>query len=113
MIFYRVFGNKLRQARKAAGLTQEVLADRVGLSRPSIANIERGNQQVPLHMLDSFASVLGMKPCELLPEETRPKETRQLPKKLADKLEPLSEDRREWISRVVSSSTNPKEKPRA
>jgi len=111
MNFYQAFGIKLRQARKAAGLTQEVLADRVGLSRPSITNIELGNQQVPLHMLDSFASVLGMKPCELLPEDTRGQETRQLPKKLADKLEPLPEDKREWISRVVASSTNPKENP--
>lgn len=111
MTFYQAFGHKLRQARKAAGLTQEVLADRVGLSRPSITNIELGNQQLPLHMLDSFASVLGMKACELLPEDTRGQETKPLPKKLTDKLEPLPEDRREWISRVVAAGTNPKEKP--
>jgi transcriptional regulator with XRE-family HTH domain len=112
MTFYQAFGTKLRTARKAAGLTQEVLAERVGLSRPSIANIERGNQQVPLHMLASFASVLGKKPCELLPEDTRGQKSRQLPKKLADKLEPLPEDRREWISRVVTSGSNqPQEEP--
>jgi len=112
MTFYRTFGIKLRQARQAAGLTQEVLAERVGLSRPSIANIERGNQQVPLHMLASFASVLGKKPCDLLPEDMRGQGSKQLPKKLADKIEPLPENSREWISRVVSSGSNPpKEKP--
>ena len=111
MNFYRAFGNKLRQARKAAGLTQELLAKRVGLSRPSITNIELGNQQIPLHMLETFASVLGMKPCELLPDGARGQKTRQLPKTLTDKIKPLPEDKREWISRVVTSSTNPKENP--
>ena len=111
MTFYRAFGSKLRQARKAAGLTQQVLAERVGLSRPSITNIELGNQQIPLHMIESFASVLGMKPCELLPEGARGQETRQLPKALADQIEPLPEDKRAWISRIVTSSTNPKETP--
>lgn len=110
MNFYRAFGNKLRQARKTAGLTQEVLADRVGLSRPSITNIELGKQQLPLHMIEAFASVLGMKSCELLPEDVRGQKAEQMPKKLADKLEPLPEDRREWISRVVTPRTNPKEK---
>jgi transcriptional regulator with XRE-family HTH domain len=111
MNFYEAFGYKLRQARKAAGLTQEDMADRVGLSRPSITNIELGKQQLPLHMLDSFASALGMKPCELLPEDTREQITRKRLKKLADKLEPLPKDKREWINRVVTSSLNPKEKP--
>jgi len=112
MNFYRLFGTKLSQARKAAGLTQEVLAERVGMSRPSIANIERGNQQVPLHMLASFASVLGKKPCELLPEERSEQETERLPKKLIEQLEALPEDRRQWISRVVASGAKAtKEKP--
>jgi transcriptional regulator with XRE-family HTH domain len=97
--------------RKVAGLTQEVLAERVGLSRPSVTNIERGNQQIPLHMLEAFASVLGVKPCELLPENTRSKTEDQIPKELADKLEPLPEDSRKWISRVVAPKTTAKEKP--
>ncbi len=105
MNFYRLFGTKLRQARKAAGLTQEAVGERVGLSRPSIANIERGNQQVPLHMLASFASVLGKKPCELLPDESSLQETRQLPETLVARLETQPEDRREWISRIVASGT--------
>lgn len=112
MTFYEMFGTKLRQARQAAGLTQEIVAERVGLSRPSIANIERGNQQVPLHMLASFAAVLGKKPCELLPEDISLQESTALPKTLAKSLETQPQERREWISRVVVSGTKPaKEKP--
>lgn len=104
MKFYRVFGTKLRKARKSAGLTQEALADRVKLSRTSITNIELGKQHIPLHMLETFASAVGVQPCALLPE----KKTDQV---LSEKLvreHDLAETDKEWISRVVSG-TNAKE----
>jgi transcriptional regulator with XRE-family HTH domain len=64
--FYREFGDLLRKERKGR-FSQSELADRVGLSRASIANIERGNQRVPLHMLRVFARELGVEPQALLP----------------------------------------------
>jgi transcriptional regulator with XRE-family HTH domain len=64
--FYREFGERLRRGREGR-LSQSQLADRVGLSRASIANIERGRQRVPLHMLRVFARELGVDPIELLP----------------------------------------------
>lgn len=36
------FGDRLKQARKDAGLTQTALADKVGISRGQITNMERG-----------------------------------------------------------------------
>ncbi len=41
------FGELLRRARQAAGLTQEELAARAGLSRRGIADLERGVRQTP------------------------------------------------------------------
>ena len=65
--FYESFGRLLQASRDRRGLTQSVLAKRVGLSRTSIANIETGRQRVPLHMLQVFASALGLEPAALLP----------------------------------------------
>jgi predicted ATPase/class 3 adenylate cyclase len=42
-----IFGNLLRRHRLAAGLTQEELAERAGLSRRGIADLERGERQPP------------------------------------------------------------------
>jgi transcriptional regulator with XRE-family HTH domain len=64
--FYREFGECLRREREGR-FSQSELADRVGLSRASIANIERGRQRVPLHMLRVFARELGVDPQVLLP----------------------------------------------
>jgi transcriptional regulator with XRE-family HTH domain len=68
--FYREFGRLLRQARERAEpkITQKQLADRVGLTRTSITNIELGKQHVSLHALFTLASAVGLKPSELLPD---------------------------------------------
>lgn len=53
------FGNRLRQCRKAAGLTQTQLGERAGVKQATISKIERGEQdesaKVPL-----LADVLGV-----------------------------------------------------
>lgn len=65
--FYEELGRRIREAREAAGLTQEELALRLTLSRASVANIERGNQRVALHKFVEIAQALGVDPMRLLP----------------------------------------------
>jgi transcriptional regulator with XRE-family HTH domain len=67
---YRDFGRRLRRARKQATLTQDRLAQRVGLTRTSITNIEQGTQHVGLHLLYQLAKAVGLAPVELLPDES-------------------------------------------
>lgn len=66
--FYEEFGRRVRSAREAAGLSQEELASRVGLSRGSIANIERGAQRVVLHLAIELAAAVGVDPIRLIPQ---------------------------------------------
>lgn len=64
---YASLGANIRSRRESAGMSQEVLATKVGLSRTSITNIERGRQSVFVHQLFSFAEALGIGPATLLP----------------------------------------------
>src|SRR5687768_17010398 len=41
------FGERLRRLREAAGLTQEELAERAGLSRDAVSALERGHRRHP------------------------------------------------------------------
>jgi transcriptional regulator with XRE-family HTH domain len=66
--FYREVGCRVRSARKRAGLTQQMLAARVALSRTSVTNIERGRHKMLLHSLWHIAEALGAEPSELIPE---------------------------------------------
>lgn len=65
----RELGKRIRAAREGTTprLTQDVLAQRSGLARTSITNIETGNQQPTLHALWRIADALDRSPCELLP----------------------------------------------
>lgn len=60
---------RLRLAREGAGLTQEVVARKLGLSRSSIAQIELGNRAVSSLELDQLARLYGRSLDELLAEE--------------------------------------------
>lgn len=64
--FYAQLGSRLRRARGTA-ISQRELADSVGLTRGSIANIEAGRQGLSAYLLIRVAEALGMSPAELLP----------------------------------------------
>jgi transcriptional regulator with XRE-family HTH domain len=65
--FNRELGARIRAAREEARLTQEALAGAVGLSRGSIANIERGDQAPPTYRLALIAQALDVDLPALLP----------------------------------------------
>lgn len=72
--FYEEFGKLLQKARlprssRSTKLTQAELAEAVGLSRASVANIERGQQRVQLHIVVQLAEVLGIEVGELIPQQ--------------------------------------------
>src|SRR5262245_30611498 len=55
------FGLLLQQFRAAAGLSQEELADKAGLSRRGISDLERGARRMPHPAtLRSLADALGL-----------------------------------------------------
>ena len=66
---YRHIGDVIRTRRKALKprLTQEALAQRIGISRASLANIETGRQNVLVHQLYVFAKALNLTPSDFLP----------------------------------------------
>jgi transcriptional regulator with XRE-family HTH domain len=61
------FGQRVRELRIAAGLSQEELAERAGLHRTYIGGIERGERNVGVLNLLQLARALKVRPGELLP----------------------------------------------
>jgi transcriptional regulator with XRE-family HTH domain len=60
------FGDHLRSARVAKGLSQEELADRSGLNRTYVGSVERGERNVSLLNIHKLAAALGVAPSTLL-----------------------------------------------
>ena len=60
---------KLKATREAKLLTQEMLAERSGVSRPSIARLERGDEEARFTTIWKLAKALGVEPGELIGSE--------------------------------------------
>ncbi len=59
------FGQELRRLRQAAGLSQEDLAERAGLTSAAIGALERGERRRPYpHTVRALAGALGLSPEE-------------------------------------------------
>lgn len=67
------FGNRVRTARLAIGLSQEKLALDCGLDRTYISSVERGKRNVSLINIHKLADALGISPTELLFTKGGPK----------------------------------------
>jgi transcriptional regulator with XRE-family HTH domain len=60
------FGERVRELRNNAGLSQEKFAELAGLHRTYISGIERGERNVSLINIASIANALNISMSELL-----------------------------------------------
>jgi transcriptional regulator with XRE-family HTH domain len=59
-------GEKIRQARENAGLTQKQLAEALGLDQSAVSNWETGKSEPVINNLRRLADILGCNPADLL-----------------------------------------------
>ncbi|GAB4035043.1 helix-turn-helix domain-containing protein [Spirosoma gilvum] len=58
-IKYKV-GKHIREARKANGLTQKELAEKLGVGEPAVNGYEGGKQNLTIETLQRIADALGV-----------------------------------------------------
>ena len=58
----KLIGIRIMQKRKEHGLSQEKLAEKIGISKNHLSNIERGNNTPTLKFLFDICNVLGETP---------------------------------------------------
>jgi transcriptional regulator with XRE-family HTH domain len=63
---YRRIGANVRAARRAQGWTQDELADKSGLHRAHIGEIERGDTNMTVQTLKILADTLHVTLCDLV-----------------------------------------------
>ncbi|MDX7985826.1 helix-turn-helix transcriptional regulator [Xenorhabdus sp. 12] len=65
-----LFGQRIRDLRKAAGMSQEAFADKCGLDRTYVSGIERGVRNPTLEIIYVIANGLQVELKELFDFET-------------------------------------------
>lgn len=64
-----IFAENMRKARQERGLTQEELAEIVGLHRTYVGSVERGERNVSVDNMEAIAQALEEKLPDLLTEK--------------------------------------------
>jgi transcriptional regulator with XRE-family HTH domain len=99
------FGARLSELRKAAGFTQEELAESIGMTRRMLAYYEVESEHPPTHLLPAIAAALHLTTDELLglaPVKKAPKKDSRLQRRLAQ-LEKLEAPERRQIMQVLDT----------
>ena len=75
--FYKVLGSRLAELRKDKDLTQQQLADALGISQKTLAHYEVGRLRIAISMLPDLAGILGISIPTLLGPLGKPKVPRK------------------------------------
>lgn len=61
----KTLGKKIQKLRKNIGLTQEEVAEKIGISRAYMGYIEQGRYSASIEVLEKIAKVLKVKMADL------------------------------------------------
>lgn len=89
--FFLALGERIAAHRKALRLTQQQLAEQLGIAQQTLAHYEGARLRVPASMLPSLAELLTVSIESLIGQDaTRSKRKREPPPKLAHHMERIS-----------------------
>jgi transcriptional regulator with XRE-family HTH domain len=88
--FFKALGSRIASARRARNLTQQEVADQLGIAQQTYAHYEVGRVRFPASTLPLLAQVLGVTTEELLGHKANPKKLKRGPvSKLDQQIERL------------------------
>lgn len=87
-----IIKNNIRALRKKTGLTQEQLAEKIGISQVHLGRLENNARSMDLEQVENIAKALGVQPLDILPQAWQPEE--------------ITPEERE-ILRMIRKSTTP------
>jgi transcriptional regulator with XRE-family HTH domain len=108
---YRSFGRTVAQRRRAISKTQEQVAREIGLSRASLANIERGSQKVFLHQIIALTQALELESVHEIVPSKPPVHVASTPERIRTSgARNLSKNQRDLVSSLVDTLTRSRDR---
>ena len=102
---YKLIGERIKKARKAKGMTQETLAERLNVTIGYVSQFERGITKISLDLLGSVSSVLG---CDIasLVSESAINSGEYIETELLSEIKKLSPQNRKFILEIIKLTNN-------
>lgn len=105
-------GNRLRELRKKAELTQQELADATGVSQAAISQLENGERSMDIAWMRTFARALRCATADLLDDEDNPDRLNDSERELVQHYREADDVQRELVERVASPTSAYRSEPR-
>lgn len=93
--------NRIRELRMLAGLSQQTVADRVGVSKVTISDLERGNMRLDVEYMKRIAAALNVTPADLLPLEANPWALSDDERAIIERYRNGNEEQRQQVQRMA------------
>lgn len=94
-------GNRIRELRKQAKLSQAQLAELTGVSQPAISQLENDGLSLTVEWMRSFARVFGVTPADILGDGDNPGRLSEEEQALIEQFRLANASQREMIRRVA------------
>ena len=107
-----MLGNRIREYRKERGFSQEILAEKSGVSTNTIGRIEGGQMAMSVGILQKIVKALGVDANTLLGVSTEVNETEIWVSAFSSRVQELKENEQEILKHTMNALIESMEKNR-
>lgn len=107
-----MLGNRIREYRKERGFSQEILAEKSGVSTNTISRIEGGQMAMSVGILQKIVKALGVDANTLLGVSTEVNETKIWVSAFSSRVQELKENEQEILKHTMNALIESMEKNR-
>ena len=107
-----ILGNRIREYRKERGFSQEILAEKSGVSTNTISRIEGGQMAMSVGILQKIVKALGVDANTLLGVSTEVNETKIWLSAFSSRVQELKENEQEILKHTMNALIESMEKNR-
>lgn len=107
-----ILGNRIREYRKERGFSQEILAEKSGVSTNTISRIEGGQMAMSVGILQKIVKALGVDANTLLGVSTEVNETKIWVSAFSSRVQELKENEQEILKYTMNALIESMEKNR-
>lgn len=107
-----ILGNRIRECRKERGFSQEILAEKSGVSTNTISRIEGGQMAMSVGILQKIVKALGVDANTLLGVSTEVNETEIWVSAFSSRVQELKENEQEILKHTMNALIESMEKNR-
>lgn len=93
--------NRIREIRLLLGISQQALGDRIGTSKMTISDLERGKMELTLDYMRRIARALNCSPVDILPSQDNPDRLNADERELVRHYRDAPETQRAMIDRLA------------